>query len=320
MSLSKLTDCIESQFPEVRDSDGYVPASVPGLAVLRHWSTMPIQATVYEPVMCLILQGRKETRSGSLHADFGPGESLIVSHDVPVMSRVTEAPYLALLLTVDRGILVSLSRDIDHESVPRGPQTSLNVGRTEPPLLDALARYAALHGKPAEARAVGPLVLREIHYRLLVAPHGGLLRRLLSQDSNASHIARAIRMIREQYRDEIRMPALAKAMGMSDSAFHRHFKAVTGTTPLQYQKDLRLTEARRLISSARYSVSRAAVEVGYRSPSQFSREYSRKFGVAPRSEMGVLTGSLLDDGEVDLRVGVAGIHDADGPRAWRSGG
>ena len=287
MSLSRLVSCIESQFPEVRDSEGYVPSSVPGLAVLRHWSTTPIQATVYEPVMCLILQGRKETRSGSLHADFGPGESLIVSHDVPVMSRVTLAPYLALLLTVDRSILLGLSRDIDHESTPRGPQTSLNVARTEAPLLDALARYVSLRDKPAEAQAIGPLVLREIHYRLLVAPHGELLRSLLSHDSNASHIARAIGLIRERYRDEIRMPALAKEIGMSDSAFYRHFKAVTGTTPLQYQKEMRLMEARRLISSARYSISRAALEVGYSSPSQFSREYSRKFGVAPRVELGI---------------------------------
>lgn len=282
MHVSKLIEGIEAKIPEAMDSEGYFSSPLPGLGVLRHWSTTPIEATVYEPVLCLILQGRKETRSGRLRADFGPGESLIVSHALPVISQVTEAPYLALLLTVDRKTLLSLSRDINHEEVPSGPPTSLNVDLAEPPLLDALSRYVALHGKPSEARTLGPLIHKEIHYRLLVAPQGELLRRLLSQDSNASHVARAISRIRRDYRAEIRIPALAKEIGMSESAFYRHFKAVTGATPLQYQKEMRLLEAHRLISSAGHSVSRAAFEVGYLSPSQFSREYSRKFGVSPR--------------------------------------
>ncbi len=284
MDVSRLVGCIESEFPENRNSEGYIPSTLPGLGLLRHYNTTPIEATVYEPVMCLILQGRKETRSGALRADFGAGEALIVSHDLPVISQVTEAPYLALLLTVDREVVLNLSGDVAQEAVPSGPQTSLNVDRAGPLLLDALARYVALNRRPAEARALGPLILREIHYRLLVAPFGELLRRLQSQDSNASHVARAIQRIRRDYRAEIRIPALAKEIGMSDSAFHRHFKAVTGTTPLQYQKEMRLLEARRLISAAGYSVSRAALEVGYVSPSQFSREYSRKFGVSPRRE------------------------------------
>lgn len=286
MSLTELARCVESHIPETGDSEGYLTSALPGLAVLTHWSTTPLQATVYEPVMCLILQGRKEVRAGSVCVDFGAGESLIVSHHVPVMSRVTEAPYAALLLTVDRGILLGLSRDLEYDAAPRGPQPCLNVDRAEPALLDALARYVALHGNAAEAQALGPSVLREIHYRLLVAPHGELLRRLLPQDSNESLIARAIERIRDEFRTTIRMPALAREIGMSDSAFHRHFKAVTGTTPLQYQKEMRLMEARRLISTAGYSVSRAALEVGYLSPSQFSREYSRKFGVAPMSDRG----------------------------------
>lgn len=287
MSPTELARCVESHIPETRDAEGYVTSSLPGLAVLSQGSPTPLQATVYEPVMCLILQGRKEVRSGSLRVDFGAGESLVVSHHVPVMSRVTEVPYTALLITVDRGILVGLSRDLEQDAAPAGPQACLRVHRAEPPLLDALARYVALHGNPAEAQALGPLVLREIHYRLLVAPHGELLRRLLPQDSNENLIARAIARIRERYRAEIRMPALAREIGMSDSAFHRHFKAVTGTTPLQYQKQMRLMEARRLISSAGYSVSRAALDVGYLSPSQFSREYSRTFGATPRADLGI---------------------------------
>jgi AraC-like DNA-binding protein len=285
MDVSKLIECIESEFPETAASEGYIPSALPGLGLLTHWNTTPIEATVYEPVMCLILRGRKETRSGALRAEFGAGELLVVSHDLPVVSQVTEAPYLALVLTVDRSVLVSLSPDVNRSAVPSGPPNSLNVARIEQPFLDALARYVGLHRRPTEARVLGPLILKEIHYRLLMAPCGELLRQLLARDSNASHIARAIAIIRRDYRAEIRIPALAKEIGMSASAFHRHFKAVTGTTPLQYQKEMRLLEARRLMSSAGCSVSRAALEVGYVSPSQFSREYSREFGISPRLEL-----------------------------------
>lgn len=288
MDVSQLVECVESGFPKIKHAGGYVPGAVPGLGVLRHWKTTAIEASVYEPVMCLILQGRKETRSGALRVDFGAGEFLLVSHHLPVISQVTEVPYLALLLTIDRDVLVSLSREVDHAAGPSGASSSLNVARVEPPMIDALARYVSLHRRPADARALAPLIFREIHYRLLTAPHGEVLRRLLSQESSASHIARAIAIIRRDYRAEIRVPALAKEIGMSTSAFHRHFKAVTGTTPLQYQKEMRLLEARRLITSSGRSVSRAALEVGYVSPSQFSREYSRKFGAPPRVKSGAV--------------------------------
>ncbi|MGE3807928.1 MAG: AraC family transcriptional regulator N-terminal domain-containing protein [Gemmataceae bacterium] len=263
-----------------------MPTTMPGLGLLRHRRPTSIEASVYEPVMCLILQGRKETRSGSLRVDFGAGESLVVTHHLPVVSQVTLAPYLALLLTIDRNVLLSLSHEVDNAVEHKGPVTSLSVARIEPSLVDALARYVALLRKPQDAQALGPLILREIHYRLLTAPHGALLRRLLSEESNASHIARAIDIIRKDYGAELRIPALARAIGMSGSAFHRQFRAVTGTTPLQYQKEMRLLEARRLITSTGCSVSHAALEVGYVSPSQFSREYRRKFGVPPGRKMG----------------------------------
>jgi AraC-like DNA-binding protein len=151
----------------------------------------------------------------------------------------------------------------------------------DPGLVDALRRYLSLANSPADARVLGPLIAKEIHYRLLVAPFGGMLRSLILRDSNASAIARAIGHIRGDIRSPIAVPDLARKVGMSPSSFHKHFKTITATTPLQYQKELRLLEARRLLVTGDISVTVAAYEVGYESASQFSREYARKFGVPP---------------------------------------
>ena len=137
---------------------------------------------------------------------------------------------------------------------------------------------------PAEAKVLGPLILKEMHFRLLTAPHGGMLRNLIQRNSHASRITRAIAYIRQDFANPLAVADLADDAGMSASSFHQHFKSITAMTPLQYQKDLRLMEARRLLMSGQFSVSTTAYEVGYESPTQFSREYSRKFGVSPRRD------------------------------------
>lgn len=127
-------------------------------------------------------------------------------------------------------------------------------------------------------------ILREVHFRILQAPFGGMLRDLLKVDSHASNISKAIAMIRSQFNKTLSIPDIAKSVGMSTSSFHQHFKEITETTPLQYQKDLRLLEARRLIKSEAKTVTEAALKVGYESPNQFSREYTRKFSINPSLE------------------------------------
>ena len=151
-------------------------------------------------------------------------------------------------------------------------------------------RYLALADSPADAQVLSTLTSKEIHYRLLVAPFGGMLRSLIRHDSNASAIARAIRYIRDDIRSPITIPEIARRVGMSASSFHKHFKTITSTTPLQYQKELRLLEARRLLTTGGASVTTAAYDVGYESPSQFSREYARKFGVPPSQDLANATG------------------------------
>lgn len=279
-TLDHLIDDLERGIPELRGREGYVQSCLPGLGVVRCASPTPLEATVYDPCLCLILRGRKRTLARQVGADFGAGESLIVSHDLPVVAQVTECPYLALILSLDIGILRSVGAELESP-VSRSGTPALGVGATDDRVLEALRRYVSLLQDPAEARILGPLVLKEIHFRLFRAPHAAMLRDLMWADSPSSQIHRAVKAIRENFRADVSVPDLAKLSGMSESVFYRTFKAICGTTPLQYVKAMRLLEARRLLLSEGRNVTQAAFDVGYVSPTQFSREYSREFGVPP---------------------------------------
>jgi AraC-like DNA-binding protein len=258
---------------------------LPGLTVLCKDSPSDHEAVVYEPVICLILQGRKETSVGDQFADLGPGDVLLVSHHLPVQSRITLAspqePYVAVILTLDLDLVRGLRDQLADVGLPDPDGRSLATGRAEPALLGALERYFDLMDNPLDAQVLGPSILREIHYRLLVSPAGAMLRRLLVVDSHASRIAKAILRLRRDFRAPLSLPELARTAGMSATSFHQHFKAVTGTTPLQYQKDLRLIAARTLLTERKQSVTEAAYANGYESPTHFSRDYRRKFGKPP---------------------------------------
>lgn len=272
--------------------NGHQQAARPmdGLLLLRQDSPSSLEASLYEPVLCLILQGRKQVSIGEQTLSFGPGECLLVSHDLPVCSRITKAPYLALVLEVDVDTIRKLYDEVAESALDSERARAAETQRADPGLLDALRRYLALADSPADAKVLGPLISKEIHYRLLVAPFGGMLRSLIRHDSNASAIARAIGHIRGDIRSPIAIPDLARRVGMGASSFHQHFKTITSTTPLQYQKELRLLEARRLLKTGGASVTTAAYEVGYESLSQFSREYARKFGVPPSQDLANATG------------------------------
>lgn len=260
-----------------------------GLKILRSRQPTALEAMLYKPLLCLILQGCKETTVGASHLSFAAGESLIVSHQLPVISRVTEAnertPYVALVLELDMGIVHSLYGEIDDAKLEAGRGPAFNVGKTDAALLDAMGRLVNLIDQPLEAKVMLPLILREIHFRLLLAQHGVTLRQLLHRGSHADRIAQAIARIKTDYAAPLTVAELASIAGLSPSSFHEHFRALTATTPLQYQKALRLLKARQLLMDGTHSVSTVAFEVGYESPTQFSREYSRKFGHSPRQDL-----------------------------------
>lgn len=289
MGLSELELLAERHLPLRSGSLVENAQPMPGLLILRHLRPTTLEATIYEPVICLILRGEKETILGERSVRFGAGQSLIVSHTLPVVSRITKAssaaPYLALISSLDLSRLRGLQHELGDVSLPSPEARSLEVGETEVAVIDALTRYLALADDPVAARVLAPRVLDEIHFRLLLAPHGAMLRELIAHDSQARSVGRAIEHIRREFKQRLAMSDLAKLAGMSASSFYTHFKSITATSPLQYQKDLRLLEARRLLRIEGHTVSAAAHEVGYQSPTQFSREYVRKFGLPPRREV-----------------------------------
>jgi AraC-like DNA-binding protein len=284
-NLLRLSALALGQSPESNGPRPSVVSPVPGLQLLRYPVRTEFEASIYEPVLCLILQGRKKTSFGERTIDVGAGECLLVSHDLPVVSRITQAPYLALLLDIELDVLRGLYDELGAAALEGKESRALEVHVATAPLLDALGRYLALTESSTDARVLAPMITREVHYRLLTAPFGGMLRRLIRHDSHASAIARAIAFIRGNFRAPMVVADLAQHVGMSVASFHRQFKAVTTSSPLQYQKDLRLLEARRLLRSGAASVSTAAYEVGYESPNQFSREYTRRFGRPPKDDL-----------------------------------
>ena len=262
--------------------------ALPNLTVLQTSEVSEFDSVVYKPVVCLVLQGAKETAIGDQSVTLHAGDALIVSHDLPVQSRIISAsagePYLALIISLELGLVRSLYEQIGPISGGMAPTRSLSAGPADSAVVESIARYLALMNNAVEAEVLGPSILREIHFRLLMSPIGGMLRNLLAIDSHASRVARAIMHIRRDFRQNLSIPELAQAAGMSQSSFHGHFKQVTGTTPLQYQKDLRMIAARELLRDGRLSVAAASFEVGYESPTHFSRDYQRKFGMAPSKE------------------------------------
>ncbi|MES0884298.1 AraC family transcriptional regulator [Roseibium sp. SCP14] len=284
-------DLISEVAEFVREMDGSGSCRKTGVnGVFAFCSDTPTQfeATFYVPFMGLVLQGAKEAQMEDRVIRYSAGMSLILSHALPVNVRVIDAspekPYVALAALLDLATARSLYDEVGSIENQEQAIYSMSVAEGDAALTDAMARLFRLSRDPAEVQALAPLVLKEIHFRLMRAKHGGMMRQLLLQESPASRISRAISRIRTDYKTSIAMAELATAAGMSQSSFYEHFKSFTSTTPLQYQKELRLLEARRLLQCGGKSVASTAYDVGYESPTQFSREYARKFGISPKDE------------------------------------
>jgi AraC-like DNA-binding protein len=283
--LARLASAIERQTA----ADGAYDTAVPALRLSRFSAPSDLVALVYEPSLCVVAQGAKEVLLADERYRLDPAQSLLVSVDLPVAARVVEAslgrPYLAVRIALDPAVVGELLAD-GTAAPPLGPPArGLAVTPVERPLLDAVGRLVTLLDSPGDVGPLAPLVLREITYRVLTGPQGSRLRQIASAGAPAQRIARAIRWLKDHFADPLRIESLAKHVRMSPSAFHLHFKGVTAMSPLQYQKRLRLQEARRLMLGDGLDAAEAAFRVGYESPSQFSREYRRMFGAPPRQDV-----------------------------------
>jgi AraC-like DNA-binding protein len=255
--------------------------------------------SVMEPSLCVIAQGSKEVLLGESCYRYDPSQYLLSTVELPRVSQVLEAsqerPYLSLRLALAPTLVSSVMVESGHTSPP-GPADvrAITVSPLDGNLLDACVRLVRLLDAPAEARVLLPLITREIIYRLLMGEQGGRLRHLAILGGYTPHIARAVERLRHDFDQPLRIEQIAHELGMSVSGFHHHFKAVTALSPLQFQKQLRLQEARRLMLGEDLDAASAAYRVGYRDASHFNREYKSLFGVPPMRDVQRLREAALE--------------------------
>lgn len=260
------------------------PAS--GLSFARVCEYTPPMSYLYEPSLSLIIRGRKRVKLGETTYIYDESRFLLTSVNLPTVTEVlqasAEAPYISLLMRLDLQMARQLMADIEQHgphSPVKGP--GMATGPATPELFDAIARLIAIFDKPRDLPHLGKLIQQEILYRILTSPAGGRLRETVLTGTRSHRTAKAITWLRENFDKPLKMAELAAFVGMGQSTLHHHFRMVTAMSPLQYQKHLRLHEARRMLIGENVDAATAAVRVGYESVTQFSREYRRMFGAPP---------------------------------------
>lgn len=258
---------------------------IPRIAMVQGEIPEHMLAAVYDPMINLILQGSKTMTVGDRTLRYDPATYFVMSIELPAVGAVHPAssgePYLALSLTLEPVMLSMLLADLPKPTGRFENDPGFSVADVTTELIDAWVRMLRLMNSPEEIAALAPVYEREILYRVLQGPHGWMLREIAAPDTAMARVSQAIQWIRQDFAQPIRVESLAQKAAMSVSAFHRHFKAVTTLSPLQYQKRVRLLQARTLMISSAKNVTTAAFEVGYESATQFSRDYARVFGLSP---------------------------------------
>jgi AraC-like DNA-binding protein len=264
--------------------------AIQGLSLHRREEPSEPISIMYEPRICVIAQGAKRVLLGDDTYTYDAHHFLISSVDLPTVVQVIKAsrkkPYLGLVLRLDQREMSQMMAD-SNLPPPRVQQSvrGMTTGEVTLPLISAFQRLIDLLDEPADIPILEPIIRREIFYRLLVGDQGERLRQMASAGSQSHQIARTIEWLKDNFAQQLRIDELAKQVNMSTSTFHHHFRTLTAMSPLQYQKWLRLHEARRLMLTKRLNAANAAFEVGYESPSQFSREYGRLFGDSPSRDI-----------------------------------
>jgi AraC-like DNA-binding protein len=297
-SMEVALEALAESIARWADQGDHIETAIPGLSLYRRIEPTQPTSGMYEPSICLVAQGAKRVVLGDDTYVYDERHFLITSVDLPTVWQIIEAnrekPCLGLVLKLDLREISQLMVD-SNLPLPRAQQSrrGMAIGEVTVPLLTAFQRLLDLLAEPKDIPILAPLIQREISYRLLVGDQGARLRQMASAGSQSHQIARAIDWLKGNFTTPLRIDDLAKTVNMSTSTFHHHFRALTAMSPLQYQKWLRLNEARRLMLTERLDATTAAFQVGYESPSQFSREYGRLFGAPPLRDINSLrqTGS-----------------------------
>lgn len=252
--------------------------------------------SVFTPAFCVIAQGSKQMLLGGEVLNYDSGRYLISTVDVPIVSRVSEAseekPYLSFRLNLDTSVVASMLMESGIETKKSASVKAMDVSSIDADLLDAVVRLARLLDTPNEMKILAPLIIREIIYRLLKGEQGARLGHLLASTGDTKRISEAIRQLRENLDQPLVIENMAREVGMSVSGFHHHFKSVTAMSPLQFQKQIRLQEARRLMFGEDLDAANAGFRVGYEDPSHFSRDYKKLFGAPPQRDIAKLRNNL----------------------------
>lgn len=288
---------MESKYTAIRDiilrnipGVGNYPTSINGVRIVRRNNPTEFMRCFYNPSCILVLQGLKHMLYGNENLVYTKGQYVVSCTDIPVSSRVVEAsddkPFVVFILELDSNIISNLILETKlPKSIDTNPK-ALGIADTDNELLDAFYRLALLIEKPeSEQQIMSPIIIKEIYYRLLTGPLGSQLRLINTKGTRSNQIAQAISLIKERYSEKLNMDEVAKAVNMASASFYRNFKKVTQVSPLQYQKQLRLNEAQRLMLSGEHNAESASYIVGYESPTQFSREYKKMFGNPPKTDV-----------------------------------
>jgi AraC-like DNA-binding protein len=286
---SPLLTAIAAYIEEQGGGEGLFPTLIDGFNIVRSFQTMMPMRALYRPSLCVVLQGAKEIHFGESSFDYGAMECLVVSIELPAKGRIVEAspeaPFVGVTIDLDVAMLREVFAQMDIPPSPTmDPGPCVFVGKVDDPMADCIMRLIRMTKVPKTIPILYPSVMREICYWLLSSPHGGEICKLALPKSNIARVVKAVSVLHVNFAQTLPMEQLADIARMSPSSFQQHFKALTSMTPLQFQKQLRLLEARRLMVAEAANVTEAAYKVGYESVSQFSREYSRKFGVAPKQD------------------------------------
>lgn len=287
--MNSLKQAVRTYASRHANRDGLAVTPVPGLRMMCVETPAGDLHSIYRPLVCFVLQGAKRMIVGNEERVFRGGQSVIVAADMPVVGRIVEAnpnaPYLAVAVELEMTLLREVATQTGGARSPRpsGIET-LFAEDTEGAMLDCAVRLMRLLDRPDATPLLRSGLMRELHYWLLSGQHGAALRTLADPDSYAGRLGAAISILRAYYRSRVPIEDLAAAASMSLTSFHKHFKNMTSLTPGQYQKRLRLIEARRLMFDEGFSASNAAFEVGYESVSQFTREYGRLFKAPPKQD------------------------------------